>query len=147
MSLPIRDFVASQAVLSGMTKARQLRDNVQRWKALADAGTTADIIINCALGVKQLRDLLQEISLVPGLDAAARSEYNDPTLNFSAELSAIVSACDSCLSWINTNFPKDANGYLLERKLVAGAIVHRSFSSATLAGLSTQLQTLLDSFS
>ena len=147
MALPIRDFISSQAVELGMQKARVLRDNVTVWKQRVDAGTTGDIIINAALGIKQMRDVLASVATVQGLDAAAKEEYDDPNLDFVAEINAVVTACDNCLSWVATNYPKDGSGYLLDRKIVNGAIENRAFTGAGLSGLSTQLAALLAAFS
>ena len=72
MALPIRDFVSSQAVELGMQKARVLRDNVTVWKQRVDAGTTGDIIINAAFGIKQMRDVLASVATVQGLNVAAK---------------------------------------------------------------------------
>lgn len=147
MALPIRNFVASQAVEQGMAKARVLRDNVQKWKTLADAGCTGDIIINSMQGIKAIRDILSSLVNVAGLNAAAQEEYDDPTLDFAAELNAVIAACDNCLSWVNSNYPKDVNGYLLDRKIVGGQVEFRAFSAAALSGLSAELATLLATFS
>ena len=147
MALPIRTYVASQAVQLAMEKARTLRGNVQTWKARIDTGTTGDIIINAALGIKQQRDFLASLASVSGLNDAAKEEYDDPNLDFAAEIAAVVTACDNCLAWINANYPKDASGYLLDTKIVNGALEKRAFTGAALSGLSTQLATLLAAFS
>ena len=58
-----------------------------------------------------------------------------------------MAACDGCLSWIVANYPKDASGYLLDRKIVNGAIEHRTFSVSAMSGLSQQFALLLAAFS
>jgi hypothetical protein len=148
MALPIREFVASQAVEGAVQKARVLRDNVQAWKTKIDTSpTTADLVINAMQGIKSMRDVLASYAAIGGLNEAAKLEYNDPTLVMTTELNAIVAACDACLSWVNANFPKDGSGYLLDRKIVGGVIEWRTFSVATLSGLSTQFGLLLAAFS
>lgn len=148
MALPIRDYVASQAVETALQKARILRDNVTRWKAqVGSSATSGDIVINAAQGIKQTRDQLAALAAVSGLDAAAKTQYNDSSLTLTAELAAVVAACDGCLSWIVANYPKDASGYLLDRKIVNGAIEHRTFSVSAMSGLSQQFALLLAAFS
>jgi hypothetical protein len=147
MALPIKDYLAGTAVDQAMRTARILRDNVIGWKARVDAGTTADIVLNSMNGIKQARDQLAQIAATPGLAAYAKTEFNDNALNFVAELNAIVAACDACVSWVATNFPRDANGYLLREKIVNGQLEQRALTGAGLSAYSTQLATLLNAFS
>lgn len=147
MTLPIKEFVATQAVQQCVAKARILRDNTASWRASLSAGTTADLVLNAAVGIKQMRDMLAAYAATPGFNAAAREEYDDPNLTLTTEVAAVVTACDNCLTWVATNYPKDGAGYLLDRKLVGGAIESRSFTGAQMAGLVAQLDALLASFS
>lgn len=148
MTLPIRDHILSTAVEGAMQKARVLRDNVQTWKTRVDSAPTEAVhIINAMQGIKAARDVLAAYVAVPGIDAYAKAQYDDANLALSTELTAIVTACDNCLSWVASNYPKDGSGYLLDRKVVGGQIEWRTFSVATLAGFSAQLGLLLAAFS
>jgi hypothetical protein len=148
MALPIKEFLLNGAVDGAMAKARVLRDNVATAKARVDSGPApADDVINLMRAIKVSRDLLAQYAAAPGLDAVAREQYNDPALNFSAELTAVVNACDTCLTWVADNFPKDASGWLLKDKIVNGALAPRVFTQAQLSTFSTTLGTLLAAFS
>lgn len=149
MALPIKEYVLDTGLKSALDKAKALRSNVASLKADIDGGQTisADRIINMMRGIKVARDLFNSVRVLSGLTAYARTEYDDPTLDIAAELVAAVTACNTCLSWVATNFPKDANGYLLIHKIVDSEIEVRTFTPASLSGFSTQLGTLLAVFS
>jgi hypothetical protein len=87
------------------------------------------------------------VAALPGLAAYAKTEYADANLDIVAELNAVITACDNCVSWVGTNFPKDANGYLLIHKIANGDIEVRTFAPAALSGFATQLGALLAAFS
>jgi hypothetical protein len=148
VSLPIKQFLLGSAVDKAMERCRILRDTVSVFKSQIDSGSKgSDEVLNLMRGIKIARDQLSAYAAAPGIDVQAREQYNDPALNFSTELTAIVTACDNCLSWVSANFPKDANGWLLKDKIVDGAIDNRVFTQAQLVTFSTTLGTLLATFS
>lgn len=100
--------------------------------------------------VNYLRDLvvaktkLNERASVPGLAAYAQTQYNDPTLNITTEYNNMLTAINNTIVWISTNFPKDANGYLLYEQIGGdGTVAYRSFTTAQLATFRTQLTALI----
>ncbi len=149
MALPVREYVLDTGLQAALGKAKAIRSVVQTAKTAIDAGpsTSADQIMNLMNGIKTSRDIFTQVAALPGLLAYARNEYADATLDMPAELTAVATACDNCLSWIATNFPKDANGWLLKDKIVNGVIEPRTFTPAALSGFSTQLGSLLAAFS
>lgn len=89
------------------------------------------------------RAALVTAAAVPGLAAYAQLEKNNNTLDVVAEFNAVISAIDGVSSWINTNFPKDGSGFLLERTLGADGPIERTFAPATTATFRTQLDGLI----
>jgi hypothetical protein len=79
---------------------------------------------------------------VSGLAQYAKDQKNSQSLDVVAEFTAMIAAIDTCRSWISTNFPKDANGYLLAATLGEAALVDRTFTSAQTVNLKTVLQSL-----
>jgi hypothetical protein len=149
MALPIREYVLDTGLKTALEKARAVRSMVTMLKADIDGGQSiaANRIIDTMRGVKVSRDIFATVAALPGLAAYAKTEYADANLDIVAELNAVITACDNCVSWVGTNFPKDANGYLLIHKIVAGDIEVRTFAPAALSGFATQLGALLAAFS
>lgn len=81
------------------------------------------------------RARLAQLSATPGIAAYAQSQKNDGTFDIVAEFTAALNAVDNCTSWIQANFPKDANGFLLSQTLGSDTTSDRLFSTAALAGL------------
>lgn len=81
----------------------------------------------------------------PGMEAYARAQINDNTFVLATEATAVIDAIDALRNWINTNMPKDANGWLLDRSRDAASatFVDRLFGPTTTAGLRTQIDAFL----
>jgi hypothetical protein len=127
---------ASHSFATILDKARSLKSGLQAQRALFDAGTTADVVLNCMQGVKSARDILNAEKSTVGLNAYARLMYDNTALDF-------VAACDTLLAWMVTNIPKDGGGYLLLQQISGGTIVWRSLTKPQLAGLVSQVDTLI----
>jgi hypothetical protein len=134
---------ASHSFATILDKARSLKSGLQAQRALFDAGTTADVVLNCMQGVKSARDILNAEKSTVGLNAYARLMYDNTALDFVAETNAVIAACDTLLAWMVTNIPKDGGGYLLLQQISGGTIVWRSLTKPQLAGLVSQVDTLI----
>lgn len=111
--------------------------------ALAAGNTDSARIIGVFRNLRTERAALTQAASTPGLAPFARDQKNNQTLDVVAEFNALVAAIDGVTGWIETNFPKDANGFLLGWSLNAGSVVERQFTPAQTAGLRTQLETLI----
>lgn len=89
------------------------------------------------------RAALTAAASTPGLAQYARDQKNNQTLDVVAEFTAVIAAIDQVVGWIETNFPKDAGGFLLERTLGADGPLERTFTPAQTAGFRTQLDSLI----
>jgi hypothetical protein len=127
-----------------MKKASSQRSSliVQRG-VLSQDGSSADIVFNAMRGVKVTRDILSANVGTAGLQAYVRVLYDNPAKDFVGEVNAAITACNVLLTWVATNFPKDANGYLLKDKIENGEIVSRTFTAAAMAGLVTEIDALI----
>lgn len=120
------------------SSSQQLRDT--------SAATTigANLIITYLRELVAARSVLVTIAATPGLEAYARSQISDPTLDLAASWTAMRNAIDSTITWIRTNFPKDGSGYLLYETLDANGVLQiRTLTPATTAGLRTTLDALI----
>ena len=144
MALNSSNIKAQQAFETIMGKASTLRSGLQAQRTILSAnGSSADVVLNVARGVKVSRDLMSSAVTTPGLQAYARLLYDDPAKEFVADVNAAIAACTTLMTWVATNFPKDANGYLLKDKIVNGEIESRTFTAAAMAGLVAEIDTLI----
>ena len=77
---------------------------------------------------------------VPGIEAYARDQLQNQTLDLATEFSAMVTAATNLRDWINTNFPRDATtgAVLLKTVDTAGTETPLVFTTAQTAGFRTQ---------
>lgn len=146
MAFPSTNVVLLRDALDVVRQAAYaIKEGAQRLRALSlGSSTGASSILEFALLLAEQRALLDSHAATPGLGAYAQQQINDDEFDIVAAYSAMVAQIDATVTWIVSNFPKDANGYLLERQLASdGRTVERTFNSAALAGLRAQLDALI----
>lgn len=147
MALKLQTYVLDSALETIQQKAKTVRDTAVTIKTQIDAGPVpSDVVINLMRHMRIAHDVMSAAKAMPGLNEYAKNEFNDPLLDYVAEVNTALSAMLACYTWVNTNFPKDASGYLLKDKIVNGVIENRIFTQAQTAGLSTALATLIAAF-
>lgn len=118
-----------------------------RCVALRDRSLIANIpsstIFELYVRLKADKAILDSLSGTPGLPAYAQTAYNNAGLNIATEFTAVTTALNNTTSWIENNFPKDGNGYLLASTLTANGPVDRQFDTASLATFRTVLDALI----
>lgn len=107
------------------------------------AGTTADEVLSLYFDSVRFRGILSAVAAVPGIVAFAKDQENDQAYEPVTEFNALVTAVDAVLTEIETTYPTDGEGYLLDRKLVSEAIEQRSFTGAQLATLVTLVDAVI----
>jgi len=120
----------------------------QRSQALINDSANGPVdgarIINYLRDLTVAKTKLAERANTPGLIPYAQAQYNSPTLDIVVEYNTMITAINGTITWLVNNFPKDATGYLLYEQLNAdGTISYRSFTTAQLASLRTQLTSLV----
>lgn len=146
MALKLNTYLLDAAVKNTQSKAKTVKDAATTIKARIDSGPIpSDEVVNIMRHLKTAYDAFAEAKAVPGLNAYAKTEFNDQALDYVAEVEAVMAACLDCYQWVDSNFPKNA-GYLLKDKIVAGVVENRVFTQAQTAGLSTALGTLIAAF-
>lgn len=113
-------------------------------RAATLAPCTAALILGTVRDILAARDAMQALAATPGLEAYAREQINNPALNLVAEYNAMIAAINAVRDWVSTNIPKDGTGYLLIQTISTELVVtDREFSSVSLGGLRTVLDTLI----
>jgi hypothetical protein len=122
----------------------QVKGYVQNFRTASLAGPVgASSILDLYSRLRTNRQELATLAAVPGLAAYAREQKNDENFDIVVEFNAVLAAIDGVTAWINTNFPKDGSGFLLAQTLGANAPADRQFTTAALAVLRTQLDTII----
>lgn len=85
------------------------------------------------------------LKTVPGLAEYAKEQFADQGLDIMAEFGAMQSAVVACVTWIQTNMPKDSvsKRWIHVEELVDGKRVDRLLDPASMAGLRTVLDALI----
>lgn len=104
-----------------------------------------EILIGFGYSVKAFRDNMASLAATPGLAQYARDQENDQSYDVVAEYNAMIAAADAVTSWMQTNIPKDADGYILAWKFGPTDLTQRTFTPAQTAPLQTLAQALSDS--
>jgi hypothetical protein len=119
----------------------------QTLKQSSQAGNVnAEAILTYVTRLADTKAELQNIVTVPGLEAYAKEQINNPSIDIATEYNNVIQALDSVVSWIITNMPKDASGYLLVTQFAPennGRTISRTFTPAETESLRTVLDSLL----
>lgn len=134
----------ARAFVDATTRAAALKTYVQSVRNASAAGPiSGNVIVELYLRLVADKARFDAIAATPGIGQYAKDQYNDDTYDVAAEFTAMVNAITAVGTWINTNFPKDAGGYILKDQLTASGVDVRTFSTASLATFRTQLDSLI----
>ena len=97
--------------------------------------TRADSVLSAYHTLRRYRDDLNGVAAIAGIAQYARDQEVDQAYDVVAEFTALVASIDAAMDEIETTFPVDGSGFLLEKKLVGEAYEFRTFTPATLATL------------
>lgn len=108
------------------------------------ASITRMVILNFGNTIADALERLDQYSAASGLEAYAKNELHDVTLNIAAEYTAMRTQIVALQDWIVTNFPKDTSGNLVVYYFDAGKrYVDIELTSAQLSAFKTQLKALI----
>jgi len=137
-------FLLENAWTNALAAAGVLKAHAQALKAKSLAGPvpSTDIMDMVAL-LRDTKATFVQVAAVSGIAAYAQAKMDDPTFNIVTEFNAMTAQIDATRTWIVNNFPK-SSGYLLERSFDAnGALVDRTFDTASLATFRAALDALI----
>lgn len=135
-----------RAWASLMASAGRIKGKAQSLRDASLQPTRGTLILSVMDDLLASQAAMQAMANTPGLEAYARAQISDPTLDLVAAFNAVIGNVNAVRDWVVANIPKDANNYLLLQTISAsGARIDREFSSLTLSGLRTVLDTLIAS--
>lgn len=110
---------------------------------LAAGNTSAARVKESYTALWGYRVRITAAAAVPGIGAYAQEQKGNPSLNVGAEFTAVMNAISGVITWMEANYPKDGEGYLLDTQFNSGTFTTRVFTPAQSAGLRTVLDTLI----
>ena len=130
-------------------RANDVRSQSVNLRAQSLAGAVgADRILNYAAMLARSKEEMGLLAATPGLATYAQTQENNGSLNITTEYTTMVAQIDATVAWIVANFPQDGSGFKLAFTMANdGTLVYRTFSTATLAGLRTTLDSLISTIS
>lgn len=143
MPWPTQTTTQDDALASVDRTAARLKANSAAFRAQAEAGTvkadkiTEDVLRHLVVA----RDTFIAAAAVPNIAAYVAEMRGVTAQQVTTAFNDMLGAVNAAISWVATNIPKDASGYMLIRQIDAqGAMTYRDFSPAQTAGLRTALQ-------
>jgi len=129
----------------GLNRSKKLALQVKNYLSVREnqflSDTNADVVLATFNDLKRYRDEFLSYRDIPGIAQYARDQENDQTYDVVTEFNAMITAIEAVITNIYSSFPKDANNFLLEKKLlVDGTYEFRIFTGvqlSTLRGLIT----------
>jgi len=134
-------FLASNIIPEeGFNRAKKLALQVKNYLTVRESqfasDTNADVILATFNDLKRYRDEFLSYRDIPGIAQYAKDQENDQAYDVVTEFNSMITSVEDVMTSIYSSFPKDANGYLLEKQLLAnGTYTYRVFTSAQLSTL------------
>lgn len=132
--------------------ARSTAANVKQqsqtlFSQITSGPTSAQVLLNSLAFFVTLNSQLTAYASVPGIAAYAQAQVNNPTLDVAGSFTTMQNALVAVGTWIQTNFPVDAQGFLQAQQFVGGVPTYVTFTTTQLQGLATALTTLINTIS
>ncbi len=127
--------------------ALRLQNHASVWKSEVDGGTSADRLLQLLQSLSGYRDELNAIKAIPGIVAYAKDQEDDQAYDVAGEFNALKQLVEDAALWIRDNMPGYPNDLTVLQLNVQGERVWDTFTGAQLAGLSTDLQQIIDGVS
>ncbi|MEM4658702.1 MAG: hypothetical protein QXX77_09820 [Candidatus Methanosuratincola sp.] len=136
-----------QGLQMAQREAQRLKQFAQDVSDLISSqNVSANQVLQIMLEFRNSRDVFNRVKQIPGIADYAKAQFADTGYDIVAEFQQMMKVLNDVISWIQTNFPKDANGYLLKDKFDAqGSISARIFTPPQLAPLKALVDTLVAS--
>ena len=139
----------SDAFDRAQDSARRIKETAQMFRAQAVAGSVSlnDLDIGLRETLVLDRQVLVAVAAIPGIEEEAQRQLADPNYDIGPAYVALRDGIDAFLLWMETNFPKDAQGRLLSRRFLldgSGRVESVALTDANArAALTAQLDALI----
>ena len=126
------------------SQATRIKNEAANLRTQALGTISAVLVVDLCQLLSSARTSILTASQTSGLEAYARTQINNPSLDLVAAYNAMSAQVTATIDWIRANFPKDDDDYLLVLTIdVDGVKVWRTFTPAETAGLRTVLDSLV----
>ena len=134
----------SRALLEAQTEARNLKTYATNVRDAMAAGTvSANLVTECYLKVVISSAVFNDAKKVPGIAQYAKDQFSDQNLNIVQAFGVMVGTIGVVISEIQSTYPVDVNGWLLERKFTSDGFSTRTFTPAQTVNLRNKLTDLI----
>ena len=117
MSFPASTNTAASALTALRQSAARLKTYANNAKILITSNSvSANQILEIMVQFQTALQEWNEVAATPGLADYAKIQFNNANLDIVTEYNNMVSAAQNVISWVQENFPKDSNNYLLKDK-------------------------------
>lgn len=128
----------AQALADAMGMAASIKGLLQSYATALAGNVTSDQVFQLVDNIRAVLVNFNRDAAVPNIAAYAQAQFNDSTYNVATEFTNMVNALNAVVSWVVTNFPKDAGGFIQAYTINAdGSRSPASFTSAQTGGLLT----------
>ena len=136
---------------NGYSRAKErvsaLKKYMQSRISQLSTDTNADLVLSIYFDISRGRAELASIAAISGIAQYAKDQENDQTYDVVAEFTALLANLDAITSAVSDGYPRDNNGYLLDRKVVGDTIEFRTFTSGQLASFVSLMQSAVNGIS
>lgn len=151
MAFPSNNGTKQENLASAWNTARSLASTIktkaQNIRYTSAASTiSANTLLDFITYLADNKLILEKIAGLPGIENYAKEQCSDAALDISGEYNNLVQSINSVITWVISNAPVDANGYLLLTKFAVennGRTTTRAFSIEETAGFRTVLDALI----
>ena len=145
--VPASTLTLAESLQSIKASALAIKNNAQAaLNVLKSGSVTTDWIFTFLDNARFARDDLNAQAAMAGINAEATQQWPSYAGTLTNDIATIVTNINACISWISSNFPVDAGGFIQAYKLNAdGTRTAASFTSAQTVGLQNALTTLIAS--
>jgi hypothetical protein len=142
MAFPTRDSLQKIWVQLS-SRAKSLKTQCTNFNAASLSGpVSASAVEGVFIGMGDFRAYASSVVATEGLAEYVQEQYTDQQINIATEYNAMIAAIDSSLSWMVTNIPQSGGYVQLDQWASNGTITRRTFSTVSLAGLRTIVQSV-----
>lgn len=106
---------------------------------------TAAYVLAIYQGLVNAQLSFTDLASAPGLAQYVKDQLGDQAVDIVVEYQAMMAAIENAKTFIINNFPKDGNGFLLEKQFSSQGFASRTFNAVQMADLRTALQGVVDS--
>ena len=139
-------LLAQNAIQQAVNLAGTIKQQAQTlYQYCTVSGLSLEAALSSYIFFQGAQTTLTTIEAIPGIATAAQTQIGSSTENISADFTAMLNALAAVVNWINTNFPKDANGNLLYVQFngTTGAPQYTTIPVANLSSLAALLTNLI----